>query len=96
MALIDWIADGLADQMAGDGEALEAVVEEQLPLGLEIGRGGDGPVHVEVVAPAGELDSVVPHLLDQGGELRERQVGPLAGEERERTGHGQGAPMPAG
>ena len=43
--------------------------------------------HVEVVAPARELEAVVAPAFRLCGELGERQVGPLAGKERDRSGH---------
>ena len=60
-----------------------------------------GAVDVEVVAPAGDLEAVVAPLGGQPAHLLERQVGPLAGEQGDRTRHGQllvgwrGRPGPA-
>lgn len=38
-------------------------------------------IDVEMVTPAGELDTVVPHLFDEWCELDEREIGQLAGEQ---------------
>src|SRR5690606_37211725 len=44
-------------------------------------------IHVEVVAPAGEFETVVAHFIGERREFFEREVGPLAGEEGYRSGH---------
>jgi hypothetical protein len=91
MSLVNLVADGLAYKMVGDGIAGKSVVGEQLPKLLTIsggfggiGRGND----IEVVSPAGQFHAVIPHLLDKGYKFRDRQVGPLAGEECDGTWHG--------
>ena len=83
MAVIDVVANGLADKVVGDGETLEAVIGEQLPLFLDVF--GVGRIDIEVVAPAGELYSIVAHFLNEGGEFFERHIGPLAGEQGDWT-----------
>src|SRR5438132_7689297 len=59
--------------------------EFALPAGVPrvLGRPGD----VEVVAPRGQLEAVVAPALRLLGERRQRQVGPLAGEEGDRARH---------
>jgi hypothetical protein len=42
-----------------------------------------------MIAPAGEFNAVVPHLFGKRREFGERQIGPLAGEEGNRSGHGR-------
>src|SRR5690606_14011278 len=42
---------------------------------------------VEVVAPAGQLEAVVPPPGREAGHLFQRQVGPLAGEQGDRSCH---------
>ena len=81
VALVDEIADGLADKVVGDGVAGESVVLEKRPFIVDVffGRGGD--LDVEMVTPAGEFDAIIAHLFGERGEFFEREVGPLAGEE---------------
>ena len=80
VAGIDRITDGLADEVARDREAGEAVVGEEFPFFADVGFRRGGLVDIEVVAPAGEFDTVVAHFFDKRGEICEWQVGPLAGE----------------
>jgi hypothetical protein len=87
VALVDAVADRLADEVVGDGEELQVVLREQRLAFLDVGVRG-GAAHVEVVAPAGELEAVVAHLARERGELGEREVGPLAGEEGDGSWHG--------
>src|SRR5699024_3599566 len=46
-----------------------------------------GAPRVEVVAPAGDLEAVVAPLAGEPGHLLERQIGPLSGEQRDRSCH---------
>ena len=87
---VDVVAHGLADEVTRDRVAGEAVVFEQRPLFMDVFLAARGGVDVEMIAPAGELDSIVAHLLDEGGQLFERKVGPLAGEQGDGAGHGGG------
>src|SRR5436853_273953 len=83
-ALVDGVADGLADEVGGDGPGFQAVFGEEVVAGFAVGGAGlgVGGLHdVEVVAPAGELEAVVTEGSGLGGEGVEGQVGPLAGEE---------------
>ena len=52
---------------------------------LDVGRVGERLVDLEVVAPAGDLEPVVAPFGGQPAHLLERQVGPLAGEQRDRS-----------
>ena len=61
-------------------EAGEAVVSEEFPFFADVGFRRGGLVDIEVVAPAGEFDTVVAHFFDKRGEICEWQIGPLAGE----------------
>jgi hypothetical protein len=58
VAVVDRVADGLADQVRGDGPAAEALASKELAMRPHVARlrqrGGD----VEVIAPAGELEAV--------------------------------------
>ena len=46
-----------------------------------------GLIDLEMIAPAGQLDAVVAELFGFAGHLLQRQIGPLTGEERDRTWH---------
>ena len=46
-----------------------------------------GLLDLKVIAPTGELDAVVAELLGFAGHLLQRQIGPLTGEESDRTCH---------
>ena len=81
------IAHGLAHEVVADRPAPEAVALEQLaPAGGVIGL-GHRAVDLEVVAPARELEAVEAERRRLAREVVECQVGPLAGEQRDRSGH---------
>lgn len=80
MAGIDQITNGLADEVAGDRKTGEAVVGEEFPFFADVGFRRSGLIDIEVVAPAGKFDAVVAHFFNNGSEVGEWQVGPLAGE----------------
>ncbi len=87
MALVDRVAHRLPHEVRAERPHTEAVPVELRPDGLRISRVCDRPVDLEMVAPARELESVVAPCRDLRRELRERQIRPLAGEERDRTSH---------
>jgi hypothetical protein len=87
VALVDQVADGLADQVVADREALQAVGLEQLAPLPHIALRRQRLPDVEVVAPARELEAVVAHAPGQRRQLGQRQVGPLAGEEGDGSCH---------
>jgi hypothetical protein len=74
-------------EVVGDGPALEAVLVEQRVPGVQVRRVGERLVDLEVVAPAGEFESVVAEVAGETADLFEGEVGPLAGEERELARH---------
>ena len=82
------VADRLALEVVGDRPHLQPVaLEDRVPAGhvvVVLGR----PPHVEVIAPAGDLQPVVAPLAGEPGHLGEGQVGPLAGEQGDGAGHG--------
>ena len=85
VAGVDVIADGLADEMGGDGVALEACVLELSALGIAIGLVSLGDL--EVVSPAGEFYAVIAEgfgFLEHG---IQGQICPLAGKEGDWTAH---------
>src|SRR5690606_24632658 len=81
------IADRLALEVVGDRPHLQPVALEQLELALDVAGLVPAP-GVEMIAPAGELEAVVPPAGGEARDLFERKIGPLAGEERDRTRHG--------
>ena len=87
VTVVDRIADGLADQVRAERPALEAVALEQVALGLHVAGVGERLVDLEVVAPAGELEPVEAPAGGLLGQALERQVCPLAGEERHGSRH---------
>jgi hypothetical protein len=62
--------------------------EELLPR-IGVARIRKGLVDLEVVAPAGELEAVEAPATCLLGQLFQRQVGPLAGEQRDDSGDRQ-------
>ena len=87
MALVDPVADRLADEMSADRPDVEVVALEDLATRPAVGLVGERLVDLEVVAPAGELEAVEAPAAGLRGEILDRQVGPLAGEQRDGTGH---------
>ncbi len=89
MPLVDRVvADRLPLEVVRDRPDLEPEGVEQVELALYVGFVVPA-VGVEVVAPAGDLETVV---APAGGELRhflEREVGPLAGEQGDRASHAE-------
>jgi hypothetical protein len=81
VALVYRVADSLTDQVVADGETFEAVTLEDLPLALYVPVIFDCLVHLEVVAPAGELQAVVAHVLGDRREFLYGKVRPLAGKQ---------------
>jgi hypothetical protein len=70
--LVDQVADRLANEMVRHGEAGQAVVGEQFPLFADVGFRRHGAVDLEMVAPAGEFESVVAHAFGQGRKFGQR------------------------
>ena len=87
MPRVDRIGDCLADQVGADRPAPQAVALEQVAVSLDVTGVGQRPIDLEVVSPARELDAVEAPPSGAGGEVGERQVGPLAGEEGDRSRH---------
>ena len=87
MAGVDVVADGLADEVRGDGEAFHAGGIERGALGIAVGLVGF--IDFEVVTPAGKFEAVVAELFAFLQHGFEGQVGPLAGEEGDGSGHGR-------
>jgi hypothetical protein len=87
MPCVDRIADGLADEVRAQGEAVQVVALEHLLDGAGVTRLGERLVNLEMVAPAGELEPVEAPPARLLGQLLERQIGPLTGEERDGPRH---------
>jgi hypothetical protein len=77
---IDEIANGLANEVVRDGKTGELVLCENFPKALAVCGGRGGCLDIEVVAPAGEFESLVAHLAGHRSEFFNRQIGPLTGE----------------
>jgi hypothetical protein len=85
--LVDAVAHGLADEVSTERPDAETVLLEELALPAGVAAVGDRLVDLEVVAPAGELEPIEAPARTARGELRDRQVGPLAGEQGDGTRH---------
>jgi hypothetical protein len=87
-AVVDRVAHRLADEVVPDRPALQPVALEQLAPRTHVAGLGERAVDLEVVAPAGQLEPVEAPLGAAGGELLQRKVGPLAGEQGDGSRHG--------
>jgi hypothetical protein len=63
------VADGLADQVVGDGPALQVVFGQQLVPAGQVAVLVQGALNVEVIAPAGQFEAVVAPLPDVPADL---------------------------
>ena len=81
MSLVNPIADRLSNEVIGDRETGEAVVEKQLPMTSAVLFASGSLIDVEVVSPASELEAVVAHFLCFWRQLLQGKVGPLSGEQ---------------
>jgi len=77
------VADRLPDQVAGDGKAAQPVLVEQFVPPGQVPVLAQRAVDLEMVAPAGKLEPVVPPRARELADLLERQVRPLPGEKGE-------------
>ena len=82
VALVDRIAHRLPHEVVADRPAAEVVALEQLPAARRVARVAHRLGDVEVIAPAGQLQAVEAPAGALGGEVLERQVRPLPGEQR--------------
>src|SRR6476661_7307264 len=81
------IADGLAFEVVGDGPDLEVVLVKDFQLGVHVAGFIPAP-GVQVVSGDGDFQAVVAPAGSQFRDFFEGQVGPLAGKQGERAGHG--------
>ena len=87
MPAIDVVADRLPHEVTRDRERSQAMVRDDLPAPFALRPALCCLIHIEVIAPTGELQPVVAHGLGKRSKLSERQVGPLSGEERDGSWH---------
>src|SRR4051794_887224 len=87
MALVEWVTYGLADKMRRHGVAREAMAVEELALTGEIVGLAKRTVDLEVIAPAREFQPVESPVGGPLSQVREREIGPLAREQCDRTTH---------
>ena len=88
VALVNIVANRLTDKMGGNGKTFHTSFVKGPALGVAIRLIRFG--YLKVVAPAGKFDAIIAErlrFLHNGGE---GHVGPLAGEECDRTGHNEG------
>jgi hypothetical protein len=88
--LVDRVADRLPHEVVADRPDLQVLRRERVvpALAVRLAVGADRLAHLEVVAPAGELEAVVAEPAGLLDHRREGEVGPLAGEEGDGAGHG--------
>ena len=89
---VDPVEHGLADRMGADGVHLQLVALQQIAAAGAIAVFGQRPVDVEMIAPAGQFQAVVAKVGRLAGQVFQRQIGPLAGKQRDRASH---AKLPA-
>jgi hypothetical protein len=87
VAFVDVITDPLTSKVVGDSIAIEPVRVEKFPLFHDIRVVGKGGNNIKVIAPTGEFYAIVAHGFDLGKEIGERNIGPLAGEKCDGSGH---------
>ena len=80
MPFVDQIANGLTDKVIGNRIRLQAILCKNIPTRFDVTLVGERLVHIEVIAPAGELDPVITKFPGFFAKRFERQIGPLAAE----------------
>ena len=88
MTLVNIITDRLADQVVRDRVGRQAMLGEDFPASGAITIVADGLAHLEVVAPAGELDAIVAKLVGLLAHGLKGQVCPLSCKKRNWAWHG--------
>jgi hypothetical protein len=73
--------------MRADREDVQVIALEDLLPRAAVALVRERLVDLEVVAPARELEAVEAPAAGRGREIFDREVGPLAGEERDGTRH---------
>ena len=88
MAFVNDIANGLPDEVIGNGPALQAIFGQKVVAALTVAVFVQGLLHIEVVAPARQFNAFVAPTGGLFGNIFDRHVGPLACEESDWTSHG--------
>ena len=63
------------------------MIGEELPFFGDVFFGRGGGIDVEMVAPAGEFEAILAEVARLLAEVFQLEIGPLAGEERDGSGH---------
>jgi hypothetical protein len=84
---IDAIAHRLSDQMRAERPAAKPIPAEEVAELSSVLLLGKHTVDFEVVSPACELETVESPSAARRRQVGQRQVGPLAGEQRHSTRH---------
>lgn len=87
--LINEVAYRLPDKVVADGVTLQVVPIEQVAFAGDVLAIGQGFVHLKVVAPTGEFQTLIAEVARLLGKLFERQIGPLSSKESDRSCHGR-------
>src|ERR1051325_10261821 len=89
MPLVDIVQHGLAHQVVADGVDFQSILCERLMARTAVGSGVRPRclAYAKVVPPAWKLNSVISKALRFFADDFEWQVGPLAGEQGNRTRH---------
>lgn len=66
---VDQIAIRVAHQMTGNGMAGKTVLPQQSPLFRDVVFFRQSAINFKVIAPAGELNAIVPHFFDEWEQL---------------------------
>jgi hypothetical protein len=88
VALVDRVADSLADEVAGDRLADKPPRLEQLAVAAAVVNVAQCSRDIEVVTPACELEPVVAPVGHARRQVLQKEVRPLTGEERDGARHG--------
>src|SRR3954454_3984138 len=96
VAVVDRVAYRLTDEVVAYRPALQPVALEELAAASSVARLGQRPINFEMIAPAREFQAIVAPGRTLRGNIVERQVGPLAGEERDRSRHPRTLPAANG
>ena len=87
MTVVYQVADGLSHQMARNGKAGQAMITQYFPPFLAVLLGDSGFVHVEVIAPASEFETMITHVGCFCCKVWKGKIGPLAGKQGDRSCH---------
>ena len=80
MTLVDGgIAHALANKVGAERVATQAILTQDVPATLDVAIVLQGPVHLEMIAPAGEFQAVIAEGLGLFRQHLKGQVRPLAG-----------------